>query len=295
MTEILWEETHVEVERFKPGNLKLGKNKSQPHTHVTVGGVVMAELGGRPPCLGVIVGTTQRDAQVRFKRGTRTVPLGQCVPIAGSDNMTSGSRMGESFTHFLSVEFDHHSKDYHTFTTKVKAMQELLGDVPEVGKPVKSKALHLTIGVLHAAEEEIPDLIEKTKRVWDEFVDILGSPSNLILSFKGLGFGSGSESGNFGTIWVKLGLGEKAILVLREMIEDQLGGNLTDLNFQAHLTIFKSSKLSEEVQQGIQASTSGINLGCSTIRKISLRPRKVGKEMPKPVLVLQFPGNCNDE
>ena len=79
------------------------------------------------------------------------------------------------------------------------------------------------------------------------------------------------------------------------MIEDQLGGNLTDLNFQAHLTIFKSSKLSEEVQEGIQASTSGINLGCSTIRKISLRPRKVGKETPKPVLVLQFPGNCTDE
>ena len=208
MSEILWEETHGEVERFKPGNLKLGKNKSQPRTQVTVGGIVMAELGGRPPCLGVITGTTQRDAQVRFKRGIRTVPLGQCAPIAESDNMSSGSRMGESFTHFLSVEFDHHSKDYQTFTTKVKAMQELLGDVPEVGKPVKTKALHLTLGVLHAAEEEIPDLIEKTKRIWDEFVDILGSPSNLILSFKGLGFGSGSEDGSFGTIWVRLGLGE---------------------------------------------------------------------------------------
>jgi 2'-5' RNA ligase len=168
-------------------------------------------------------------------------------------------------------------------------MQELLGDVPEIGKPVKSKSLHVTLGVLHAAEEEIPGLIEKTKRIWEEFVDILGSPSNLILSFKGLGFGS------FGTIWVKMELGKEAILVLREMIEDQLEGNLTDLHFQPHLTVFKSSKISEEVQQGIQASASRINLGCSTIRKVSLRPRKVGKEMPKPVLVLTFPGNCNDE
>jgi hypothetical protein len=38
-----------------------------------------------------------------------------------------------------------------------------------------------------------------------------------------------------------------------------------------------------------------MNLGCATIRKISLRPRKVGKELPKPILVLPFADNCTDE
>ena len=30
MTEILWEETRTEVERYKPGNLKLGKKQKSP-------------------------------------------------------------------------------------------------------------------------------------------------------------------------------------------------------------------------------------------------------------------------
>jgi hypothetical protein len=174
MTEILWEETQTEVERYKPGNLKLGKNKSHPHPHVTVGGVVMTELGGKPPCLGVVVATTQRDAQVRFKRGTRTVPLGQCVPIARGDNMASGTRLGESFSHFISVEFDRQSLDYQMFTTKVKGMQDLLGDVAEIGKPVKPESLHITLAVLHMAEEEVPGLMEKTREsgrnMWTSWV-----------------------------------------------------------------------------------------------------------------------------
>jgi 2'-5' RNA ligase len=291
MTEILWEETRTEVERYKPGNLKLGKNKSHPHPHVTIGGVVMTELGGKPPCLGVVVGTTQRDAQIRFKRGTRTVPLGQCVPIASSGNMSSGTRIGETFSHFLSVEFDRQSLDFQMFTTKVKGMQDLLGDVAEIGKPVKQESLHITLAVLHMTEEEVPGLMEKTRRIWEEFVDLMGSPNNLVLSFKGLAFG------DYGTIWIKMELGKEAIMILREMIESGLGENLTDLRFEPHLTVFKSSQISEDVQQGIRGSASKMNLGCATIRKISLRPRKVGKELPEPILVLPSPiaDNCTNE
>ena len=72
------------------------------------------------------------------------------------------------------------------------------------------------------------------------------------------------------------------------MIEAGLGEHLTDLRFESHLTIFRSSEISEEVQQGIRGSASKINLGCATIRKISLRPRKIGKELPKPILTLPF-------
>ena len=75
MREILWEETKLELERYKPGKLKLGQNKSAPL--IEAGGVVLTELGAKPPCLGVVLSTTQRDAQIRFRRGVRTVPLGQ--------------------------------------------------------------------------------------------------------------------------------------------------------------------------------------------------------------------------
>ena len=140
-------------------------------------------------------------------------------------------------------------------------------------------------------EEEAPGLMERTRKIWEEFVDLMGSPNNLVLSFKGLAFG------DYGTIWIKMELGKEAIMILREMIESGLGENLTDLRFEPHLTVFKSSQISEDVQQGIRGSASKMNLGCATIRKISLRPRKVGKELPEPILVLPFPiaDNCTNE
>ena len=196
--------------------------------------------------------------------------------------MASGTRIGESFSHFISVEFDNKSMDYQMFKVKVKGMQDLLGDVAGIGKPVKPESLHITLAVLHVAEEEVPGLIEKTRRIWEEYVDLLGSPSNLVLSFKGLAFG------DQGSIWIKMELGKEAILVLREMIEAGLGEHLTDLRFESHLTVFKSSLISEDVKQGIRGSAGRINLGCATIRKISLRPKKVGKELPKPILTLSL-------
>ena len=84
-------------------------------------------------------------------------------------------------------------------------------------------------------------MIEKTKRIWEEYVDLLGSPSNLVLSFKGITFG------DQGSIWIKMELGKEVILVLREMIEAGLGEHLTDLRFESHLTVFRSSEISEEV------------------------------------------------
>ena len=139
-------------------------------------------------------------------------------------------------------------------------------------------------------EEEAPGLMERTRKIWEEFVDIMGSPSNLVLSFKGLAFRDS-------TIWIKMELGKESIMILREMIESGLGENLTDLRFEPHLTVFKSSQISEDVQQGISGSASKINLGCATIRKISLRPRKTGKELPEPIMVLPFPtaDNCTNE
>ena len=84
---------------------------------------MLTELGGKPPCLGVVMRTTQRDAQIRFRRGIRTVPLGQCTLVARAGNMALGSREGETFSHFLSLEFDNESEDYQQFKEKVRELQ----------------------------------------------------------------------------------------------------------------------------------------------------------------------------
>ena len=243
---------------------------------------MLTELGAKPPCLGVVLSTTQRDAQIRFRRGVRTVPLGQCVPVARADNMAFGSREGETFSHFLSLEFDNESEDFQQFREKVKDLQGKLGEVQGMGKPCKGESLHLTLAVLHVVEEEIPSLMEKIRETWEKFLDMLGMPSNLVLSFKGL------EFGDRGSVWIRMNLGTEVIMVLRELIEANLGQWLTDLRFSSRITIFRSSEISDEKKRGLRGTAKEINLGCATVRKLSLRPRKVGKEKREPVLQVPF-------
>ena len=279
MQEILWEETKVELKRYTPGNLKLGRNKSKPH--VGIGGVVMTELGGKPPCMGVVVATTQRDAQVRFRRGTRTVPIGQCVPIADRDNMDSESRIGNEFSHFISAEFDKECEEFEMFAVKVKGMQNILGNITGMGKPVKPHSLHVTLAVLHVETEEVAGLIEETKKVWEEYVSLIGYDC-LALSFKGITFGDN------GTIFIKMELGKDVMMMLREMLESKIGKFLTDLRFEPHLTVFRSSIISDELKQGLKGSASLLNLGCVNVKKISIRSRKIGKTLSEPVVSLAF-------
>jgi len=85
-------------------------------------------------------------------------------------------------------------------------------DTPGIGKAVKGDALHITLGVLHLAEEEV------------------------------------------------------------QGVTDTL----------------RSSEFSEDLRNGISGSASRINLGCTAIRQMSLRPRKTGKVLPEPVLTLSM-------
>ena len=85
-----------------------------------------------------------------------------------------------------------------------------------------------------------------------------------------------------------MNMGTEVMLVLRELLEDSIGQWLTDLRFSSHLTVFRSSELTEDQKQGLKGTASEINLGCATVRKLSLRPRKVGKEKREPTLLLPF-------
>ena len=83
-------------------------------------------------------------------------------------------------------------------------------------------------------------------------------------------------------------LGKEVMEMLREMLLGEIGEYLTDMRFETHLTIFRSSEFSEELKKGISGSASRINLGCTAIRKVSLRPRKTGKTLPEPVLTFSL-------
>ena len=196
--------------------------------------------------------------------------------------MAGGSRLGETFSHFFSAEFDNESEVHLKFRTKLKGLQNLLMDIPGIGKAVKGDALHITLGVLHLAKEEVHGVTDTLKKIWEQYMDILGAPKRLALSFRGI------EFGDRGSIWVKMELGKEAMEMFREMLVEEVGEYVTDMRFETHLTIFRSSEFSEDLKDGISGSASRINLGCTAIRQMSLRPKKTGKTLPEPVLTLSM-------
>ena len=92
--------------------------------------------------------------------------------------MDMGSRQGESFSHFLSLELDNSSNEYQQFERKVKNLQENLGDVQGIGKAAKMESLHITLAVVHVTEEEVPSVVEKVKQTWEKYPDMLGFPTS---------------------------------------------------------------------------------------------------------------------
>ena len=206
--------------------------------------------------------------------------LGQCIPITPSDNMW-GTRQGESFTHFISLEFKQ-DETFKIFQKKVIELQEKMSEIDGVGKPSKPESLHLTMATLHDEEEEVALLMEKTNVIFKKYIDILSSPCGLSTTYKGIGYG------DFGTVWIEMSLGEESVKVLREVIEDEVGHLLTDLRFYSHLTIFLGSELSDERKETLQAAVREVRLGSATVGEVTLRSRKTGKVMKEPLLTMRL-------
>ena len=161
------------------GKLKLGSNKSSPQ--VRPGGIVLLELGGKPPQLGVVLSMTQRDVRVRLRQGETSLALGQCVPITPADRMW-GTRQGETFTHFISLEYKQ-DETFKNFQKKVTDLQEKMAEIEGIGKTSKPESLHLTIATLNAVEEEVPGLLIKTNDIFKKYSDILSSPCGLSTTY----------------------------------------------------------------------------------------------------------------
>ena len=101
LKELAIEEIKNSKSRFQFGKLKLGKNKSSPR--VEIGGIVLLELEGRNPQLGVVTAASTRDVSVRYRSGrVANLPMGQCVPVTPGINMAN--RLNEPCSHFISLE-----------------------------------------------------------------------------------------------------------------------------------------------------------------------------------------------
>ena len=67
-----------------------------------------------------------------------------------------------------------------------------------------------------------------------------------------------------------------------------MGNYLTDLRISTHLTIVRSSDLTEEMKSGIKAAIGAVQPCVASIKSLSIRPRKVDKNLSEPVLTLDM-------
>ena len=88
-------------------------------------------------------------------------------------------------------------------------------------------------------------------------------------------------------------MGREAVTVLRELLAAKtgVGHYLTDLRFATHLTVVRSSELTEDMKSGIKAAIGAVQPCVASIKSLSIRPRKVDKILPEPVLVLDMKQN----
>jgi 2'-5' RNA ligase len=241
----------------------------------------MLDLAGQTPQLGVVLSVSQRDIRVRKQNGGEvSLALGQCIPITPSGNML-GTRQGESFTHFISMEFQQ-DEIFKAFQKKVIELQERMGEMDGIGKAAKPESLHLTMATLHAGADEVGGLMEKTELIFKKYIDIIDSPCGLSTTFKGIDYG------DYDAVWIEISLGEESVQVLREVIEDEVGHLLTDFHFHAQITIFRGNDLSDERKETIKAAVREVRLGSATIGEVTLRSKKTGKVMTEPLLTMKL-------
>ena len=278
LKEIMMEEIRNEVNRFRGGQLKLGNNKNSPNANV--GGVVLLDLEGQTPQLGVAMAVSQRDVRVRKKNGSEvTLAIGQCVPITPGISMAS--REGETFTHFLSMEIraDEH---LNAFQKNLKDLQSRMKEVSGVGKPSKPDSLHITMATIRVNPTEMEEVMRKTEVAFQSYVDLLNSSHGVNVTFREIGHG------DHGVIWLNVSLGSESVKVLRELLEDKLAPFITDSRFHPHMTIFRKCDLSEELKEGVRTAVKEVRMESVNLERITLREKKSGPIVKEPLLTMSL-------
>ena len=171
-------------------------------------------------------------------------------------------RVNEAMSHFISLEI-RKDKMLEAFSEKLKMLQEDLAQVPDIGKPVKTGSMHITIATLNICSEEMGMVTEMIDTAIRRYVDMTNPTTGLVVGFQGIGFGDE-------VIWTPMTLGSASLKILRELVEDEAESYITDRRFLPHLTVYPKCGTNEEVKEGVKSSVKEIKLGCLTIEAITL-------------------------
>ena len=122
---------------------------------------------------------------------------------------------------------------------RMHEMQEQMGQVPGIGKATKGKALHITLAVLKVPSGDIETVKDKIKKAVEAFKDMMESDSGFLITCGSTRFLDHS------VIALEIELGKEVCMMLRHLIEIELGPWLADLRFSPHITIFTNSSVAE--------------------------------------------------
>ena len=119
------------------------------------------------------------------------------------------NRLNEPCSHFISLEVKNDGL-LDIFKEKLRAMQEDLAQVPDIGKPTKSEYVHITVATQEM--EIVSGMIDTAVK---GYVEMLNSTTGLVVSFQGVGFGDDA-------VWTNMTLGVASLKVFRELLEDEV-------------------------------------------------------------------------
>ena len=289
MSAIKKDEMATELNRFKQGNLKLGKNKEL--VNITPGCVVMVELKEHGmPELGVAISREGNNVTVQLRDRQLKTSVGICTPITtepGQSDTTARKkhtmRIGEEITHFLSLELDSTS-----VVTKIQKLQDDLGHIEGVGSPMKADSFHITLAVLSIKPEELEHAMAKAQRAVERFLDLMQEKHGFMIALSGAGFG------DYGSFWLKASIGAELCSILREYIDDELEGFLTDSRFASHLTIMKNNTMSEESRHQLVESLIHFKTGCIVAKGVTMRVKKDKTKGIQPEVLMNISFNKTD-
>ena len=245
--------------RFKRGRMKLGANKTAPT--VGVGSVVMIERNpGGGPELGVLTHIDKGTCTVELKSSSVQTTLAVLTPITAMDQERS---IMPEISHYLSVEVKGDEA-----MRKLNEMQVQMEEIPGMGKVTKTKALHLTLGVLKVPLGDLEEVMEKTKRAVESFRDLMESDSGFLITLGEI------QYLDHGALALGVVLGKELCMMLRHLVETELMPWIADIRFCPHVTIFTNNSMSEEGRKQLRESLKPTKIGSLSCERVTLRTKK---------------------
>ena len=100
------------------------------------------------------------------------------------------------------------------------------------------------INHIHDASVHLPfTRLTRLKRLSEGSRELVtNSQGPFLCNFKGLDLGDGGSD----AIYMKVNLGKEILDILRGILKDEMMGQITDLRFQPHITLFSQSNLTPE-------------------------------------------------